>query len=308
MQRIRIARGLVGLGLLLTATAPLSGAGITFGQLDDFQSGTAGWQQGFHSPNPTSVVATGGPTGAGDPYLKNVATGSFGPGGKQVMFNNAQWTGDFVAAGVTRLTAELANFGTTPLAMRVWVTGGTLGGQFGSTNAVALPPDGQWHAVTFDLSAAGMTAVSTSDTLAHVMAQVNGFRILSAAAAPGERGDQLASTLGVDDIRATIIAGDTNHDNTVNFTDLLTLAQHYGQSSAHWEDGDFNFDGAVNFNDLLALAQNYGTSVSFGPATAAIAAVPEPAVALPLIAIASLLLRRHRAFGDLHRVEQGLSH
>src|SRR5581483_1143505 len=91
-------------------------------------------------------------------------------------------------------------------------------------------------------------------------------------------GDLLASTLGIDEIRATTLPGDANHDSTVNFNDLLTLAQHYGSSAAHWEDGDFNFDGTVNFNDLLALAQNYGSSVSFSPPPpAAFATVPEPA-------------------------------
>jgi hypothetical protein len=68
--------------------------------------------------------------------------------------------------------------------------------------------------------------------------------------------------------------GDANLDGTVNFTDLLLLAQHYGQSAANWDVGDFNNDGSVAFADLLTLAQNYGSggagsASAFGPLAAA---------------------------------------
>ena len=296
MWSTRVGKGLsLSLIFALWLAPTTARAGVSFGQLDDFQSDTAGWQQGHtapFNPNPPTVIATGGPSGTGDPYLQSVSSGTFGAGGKQVMFNRLQWTGNYVSAGVTRITAEMENLGTAPLAMRVWVTGGTLGGQYGSTNAVALPADGHWHAVTFDLSSAGMTAVSPTDTLANVMGSVSEFRFLSAAGGPSQHGDVIASTLGVDQIRGTTIPGDANHDNVVNFNDLLTLAQHYGMSNAHWEDGDFNFDGMVNFNDLLSLAQNYGSSVSFSPPAAAVAAVPEPAMVLPLTVLTLLASAR----------------
>ena len=54
--------------------------------------------------------------------------------------------------------------------------------------------------------------------------------------------------------------GDTNLDGTVNFADLLTLAQNYNKhpGTSMWDQGDTNYDGSVNFNDLLKLAQDYG--------------------------------------------------
>ena len=52
--------------------------------------------------------------------------------------------------------------------------------------------------------------------------------------------------------------GDLNLDGTINFTDLLSFAQHYGKLDNNWDDGDTNYDGNVNFTDLLRLAQNYG--------------------------------------------------
>lgn len=67
------------------------------------------------------------------------------------------------------------------------------------------------------------------------------------------------------------LSGDLNGDGTVDFTDLLALAGHYGQMGT-LADGDANDDGTVNFIDLLILAQNYGQRAS--PAAAATAAAP----------------------------------
>jgi arabinan endo-1,5-alpha-L-arabinosidase len=59
--------------------------------------------------------------------------------------------------------------------------------------------------------------------------------------------------------------GDANLDASVNFDDLLALAQNYGATSdAVWSQGDFDYDGAVTFDDLLVLAQHYGSSTGVG--------------------------------------------
>jgi hypothetical protein len=59
-----------------------------------------------------------------------------------------------------------------------------------------------------------------------------------------------------------VLAGDANHDRTVDFNDLVPLAQHYnGEAGALWIDGDFNADGLVDFNDLVLLAQNYNVTL-----------------------------------------------
>ncbi len=87
--------------------------------------------------------------------------------------------------------------------------------------------------------------------------------------------------------------GDANLDGSVNFDDLLTLAQHYDQPGPHeWSAGDFNADGFVNFDDLLVLAQNYSgndATLSFTPTlidkwTLARSMVPEPtSLSAPLL-------------------------
>lgn len=63
------------------------------------------------------------------------------------------------------------------------------------------------------------------------------------------------------------LPGDADLNGTVDFTDLLTLAQHYGKIGAGWRDGDFNANRSVGFDDLLTLAQNYGRT---GPAAAVV--------------------------------------
>jgi hypothetical protein len=65
------------------------------------------------------------------------------------------------------------------------------------------------------------------------------------------------SATGTSTTTAAGTPGDANHDGTVNFSDLLILAQHYGSTNAVWETGDFSNDGAVGFGDLLTLAQHY---------------------------------------------------
>ena len=65
------------------------------------------------------------------------------------------------------------------------------------------------------------------------------------------------------------IPGDANLDGTVNFADLLILAQNYGQTNAAWDRGDANYDGTVAFSDLLLLAQHYGQSSAAGAVAAA---------------------------------------
>jgi hypothetical protein len=107
--------------------------------------------------------------------------------------------------------------------------------------------------------------------------------------------------------------GDADLNGTVNFDDLLALAQNYDSSydpiangPKLWEDNDNNYDGIVDFNDLLGLAQNYNQSILSGDQLAALGAdfaadwamaqalVPEPTTLAAVGGLAATLLRRRR--------------
>jgi hypothetical protein len=225
--------------------------------------------------------------------LRNISSGNFGAGGKQLMFNQARWSGDFNTAGVTRIQAQMNNFGQNELSMRLAIRGGPNFSTFASTNAVTLSAGSGWRPVTFDLTTNGMSLVSGSDMLVAVLGSVFEMRVLSAALGPTFIGDTVAATLGVDDVRALRLPGDANFDGLVGFPDLVAVAQHYDQQGADWSKGDFNFDGVVNFQDLVTVAQNYDTQ---GPATAA---VPEPggfvSIMVSLIVTATARHRRPKA-------------
>jgi hypothetical protein len=120
-------------------------------------------------------------------------------------------------------------------------------------------------------------------------------------------GRRLAVTYDAVGVLVTVaLAGDADLNRTVDFTDLVALAQHYDLPTGQtWGTGDFDGSGGVDFSDLVLLAQSYDQSVPAGGALPAAvvadwavaqALVPEPAAvgALALGAAATPLLRRGR--------------
>jgi hypothetical protein len=70
------------------------------------------------------------------------------------------------------------------------------------------------------------------------------------------------------------LAGDANADRSVDFNDLVKLAQNYNTTGGKtYADGDFTGDGNVDFNDLVILAQHYNTALPAPGATVSAAPV-----------------------------------
>lgn len=184
--------------LALCATPAV--ATIVFGQIDDFEDTTTmGWAGGSGPTN----IPTGGPAGAGDHYLQLVATGGSGPGSRIGSYNDNQWTGDYLAAGVTSIEADLRNFGTTGnLSIRLLMFGN--GGNFTSTIPFIVPNDGGWYHVVFGVTPADLTAVDGGFDVNATLSAASRLLIRHQVGAPGGSfaGTVIVGEMGMDNVTA----------------------------------------------------------------------------------------------------------
>jgi hypothetical protein len=181
-----------GAAIGLLAGSPA--AAISLGQVDDFQDGSVEvWGGGSSTTN----VATGGPAGGGDRYLQiSSAASNLGA------MNQAQWTGDYAAAGVTHLRISLKNSGPDAVALRISLFGP--GGTFTTTNETVLAAASGWVTADFALDVASLTRVSGSGTLAQTLADVTALLLRHDAdpISPPGVANPVTATLGIDDIKA----------------------------------------------------------------------------------------------------------
>jgi len=173
----------------------LPAAGITSNQVDDFQSGSL---QGWQGMAATTNVATGGPAGDGDRFLRISRTTS----GNLGTNNATQWTGNYAAAGVAKLRFHLNNLGPNPLALRITLFSATA--TWTSTDERVLPPASGWVSVDFALDESSLTLTQGSGTLASTLANVGTLLIRHDPDPISHSGDPnpVIGTLGIDDITA----------------------------------------------------------------------------------------------------------
>lgn len=195
-------RLLAALGLWVAAGP--AGA-VVDGELDDFGASVEQWQRG--------ALALGGPAHPADPFL--LLTSGAGSNPRLVTYNQSQWSGDYVAAGVDQIALWLNNLGATSLSVRLafgdnFAPGptGTSGNWYATTQVAALPAGSGWTPVVFDIGPADLQLVVGTQSYATVMSSVVSLRILHATA-PSARGTPVTATLGVDRIVAVPEPGAT---------------------------------------------------------------------------------------------------
>jgi hypothetical protein len=104
----------------------------------------------------------------------------------------------------------------------------------------------------------GNPGVPTTATWTHIGPLPDGNYIATLPA--GSVADPSGNALATDyTFTFFVLAGDANHDRSVDFNDLVPLAQNYNTSGKTYAQGDFTGDGVIDFNDLVLLAQNYNT-------------------------------------------------
>ena len=180
---------------------------------DTFADGTTmGWGVPGASPVPPSNVATGGPAGGGDAFLQLQASAGLGDAGSRLsVLNQAQWTGDFRAAGITAISMDVNNFGPDELVLRLLFEdfdGPGPPANLAMTLAnVVVPAGSGWMNVVFDLAPANLVA-GVLGTVEGALTDVDVMRIFHNPAAafpgPGVGIPQVTTTLGVDNITAVV--------------------------------------------------------------------------------------------------------
>lgn len=195
--------------LLVLSLSRAATAAISLAHVDDFEDGTTmGWvinPLGIGAPPASALpanIATGGPAGADDNYLRLTSIGGSGGGGRLVAINlGSAWQGDYAAAGITALQLDAINLGASDLSLRVLLENPTVGPPTHmafSTVPLELPAGSGWTSLLFPLSAADLSPQLGS--VANALAEVTAIRLYhsTAAAFPGEA---LVAQVGVDNIR-----------------------------------------------------------------------------------------------------------
>jgi MYXO-CTERM domain-containing protein len=190
---IRSHRGALAAALIACAGPA---AALSLGMVDTFEAGAnAGWAAGPAIIVAPAVVPGGGPGGASDGYLAVVALGGSGANSRLAVIAGPQWSGDYLAAGVNRITMDVSNLGSTTLNLRLWLQG-PLGASAVSSDAVALAAGADWTAVSFALDASALVG-----QVAATLGNVQQLRLFHATS-PAFPGAAVVGKLGLDNVTA----------------------------------------------------------------------------------------------------------
>jgi hypothetical protein len=144
-------------------------AAVTTGWIDTFQYGTLqNWDAGLggiEPPFPPEIILGGGPGGAGDAFMRVTGLGgTSNPGSRiSVVNRNAQWSGNYLAAGVNFITMSLQNSGPSDLQVRLAIGDVALGSLpplniAVSSEGLSLPAGGGWVTAVFPIGPGFLTA------------------------------------------------------------------------------------------------------------------------------------------------------
>ena len=91
------------------------------------------------------------------------------------------------------------------------------------------------------------------------------------------------------------LLGDANIDGKVDLSDLSTILNNFGATTADWMSGNFDGAATIDLTDLSDVLNNFGASNPKAFAAAGgTAAAPEPASLAALVLAGSMLLRRRK--------------
>jgi hypothetical protein len=196
--------------LLPLVLASPAHADVILGQVQTFDDPDHHWvfgagpMVGMPTPFP---VALGGPGGPADPFLQILATGGTGPLSRLSAQNFEEWSGDYVAAGVNRLTMDVKNFGPDDLFLRLlFIEFGAMGpiGAALTTAPVFVAAGSDWDTVAFSIGPSALTGLfGTGIGALSNAGELRLFHNPDPMFVPGMN-PTVTATLGVDNITAAV--------------------------------------------------------------------------------------------------------
>jgi hypothetical protein len=187
------------LSLLVVSVAdlPKRAVAVALNDVDTFESGTTLDWSGNASP---TNIATGGPAGEGDHFLRINSVSSH-----LATFNlSPQWTGDYPAEEIKAIEMDMNRLAGDPVSIRLYVFGN--GGTFASTLAQPIAADA-WKRYQFGLTLDDLTDLDGDGNLATTLGTVNRilirYDIAQTPTPPGVAAGPVTATLGIDNIRGS---------------------------------------------------------------------------------------------------------
>ncbi|MEM9884510.1 MAG: T9SS type A sorting domain-containing protein [Bacteroidota bacterium] len=227
------------ISLLFCFTSHLVNAQVSAGQIDDFNDGTfQSWAQGAGSQGLANVAN----------QLEITADGA-GQNGRIVAFNSNQWSGDYLTAGVERISIKLNNTSaSTTLNVRLSFgsqQSANNGTWFTTTDVATIAAGSGQQEATFSLAAADMTFVRGTNDYNALFSNVAFVRIINSSAANSNQGDFVVATLLVDDITALTNNTSAPYDET---TDGDISDDRFAPTAISVAEGSNTISGCVQGN------------------------------------------------------------
>lgn len=190
---------------------------IAVGDTNTFAVDEEGWASNFNAPggggtgtmpvnpNPPNQIPNGGPPGLGDGFLSLLSFFDPGPGpapGSKLTAFNAfgQWSGDYIGAGVDKITMDVQNFGPNPVELYLEFIDGTFGNFAISSVGIPLAVGGGWTSISFDIGPGDLTHIGATSN-ADVLMNTAVLRILHNTT-PTIPGPSITARVGFDNITA----------------------------------------------------------------------------------------------------------
>jgi len=249
----------------------LASSQISLNQIDDFEDYTTkNWTKGSSSSLPNQNIATDGPNGTDDNFLRVQSDEDSWSNSKLVTFNNAQWQGDYIDEGITYISMDVRNSGSNTIQLRLafendqW----TNDPKWSSTNAIAVLPGEGWQTIVFPIDENSLTRLGHTNSYNGDFNDITEMRIIHNDA-PNWEGDPIDAILDIDNIQArNNDMGLANTDepkislNLIDNFEKFTTESWTKGSSSSLQNQNIATDGPNGTDDNFLRVQSNGGSGS----------------------------------------------